>query len=450
MTTSTELPHTPVSTVQSRAIQLTHAMLAHLFGRHGPREFAIRLWDGQMLPAEGGLAPRFTLVLTHPGALRRMFLPPGELTVAEAYVRGDFDLEGDIVGAMVLATTFASLTPGGWLRLARRAMALPHTDPPDAFEVGRQPARMRGRLHSRERDRAAVTYHYDVGNEFYSLFLGKWMAYSCAYFPTREADLDTAQAGKFEHICRKLRLRPGERLLDIGCGWGGLVVYAAQHYGVQATGITLSQPQAEYAREWIQRAGLANRAQIEVRDYRDVVADQPFDRIASVGMVEHVGRANLPTYFASAFRVLRPGGLFLNHGMTDQPNAADDKVQDWIQRTFFQRGQFVQRYVFPDGGSGPIDEVLCIAGQAGFEVRDVESLREHYALTARHWIRNLEAHHAEAVHLKDERTYRIWRLYLAAGVQEAELGRANIFQALLSKDRYGVAEVPLTRADLYQ
>jgi cyclopropane-fatty-acyl-phospholipid synthase len=185
---------------------------------------------------------------------------------------------------------------------------------------------MRGRLHSRERDRAAVTYHYDAGNEFYALFLGQWMAYSCAYFPTREADLDTAQAAKFEHICRKLRLRPGERLFDIGCGWGGLVVYAAQHYGVQAAGITLSQPQAEYAREWIQRAGLADRAQIEVRDYRDLDADQPFDKIASIGMVEHVGRANLPTYFASAFRVLRPGGLFLNHGITDQPNAADDKV----------------------------------------------------------------------------------------------------------------------------
>ncbi len=238
--------------------------------------------------------------------------------------------------------------------------------------------------------------------------------------------------------------------MRIGCSWGGLVVYAAQHYGVQAAGITLSQPQAEYAREWIQRAGLADRARIEVRDYRDLDADQPFDKIASVGMIEAVGRANLPTYFASAFRVLRPGGLFLNHGITDQPNAAGDKVQDWIQRTFFQRGQFVQRYVFPDGGSGPIDEVLCIAGQAGFEVRDVESLREHYALTARHWIRNLEAQHAEVVRLKDERTYRIWRLYLAAGVQELERGRANIFQALLSKSGRGAAEVPLTRADLYQ
>ena len=450
MTTTTTLTHAPASAAQTHAVETTRAILAGLFERDGLRDFAIRLWDGQTLPAEGGLTPRFTLVLTHPGALRRMFFPPGELTLAEAYLRGDFDLEGDMVAAMELTTTFESLTSGDWLRLARQVMALPATDPPEAFREGRQPARLRGALHSRERDRAAVTYHYDTGNEFYALFLGKWMAYSCAYFPTREADLDSAQTAKFEHICRKLRLRPGERLLDIGCGWGGLVLYAAQHYGVQATGITLSEPQAEFAREWIRRLDLTDRARIELRDYRDLDPDTPFDKIVSVGMFEHVGRANLPEYFGAAYRALQPGGLFLNHGIAAQPDDSGDKAQDWIQRTFFQRGQFAQRYVFPDGEGAPIGEALPVAEQSGFEVRDVESLREHYALTLRHWIRNLESHHAEAVRLKDERTYRTWRLFMAVGVQGFERGQANVFQALLSKSWRGRAQLPLTRADLYQ
>lgn len=450
LNTKVELPQMSLFARKSRALQSTHAILTDLFDRHGPRAFAIRLWNGQLLPATDNLPPRFTLVLTHPGALRRMFLPPGELTVAEAYLRGDFDLEGDVVAAMELATTFAALTPGEWLRLARQVLTLPVTEPPDVFQAGRQPIRLRGRLHSRDRDRAAVTYHYDVGNEFYALFLGKTMAYTCAYFPTSDADLDSAQTAKFEHICRKLRLQPGERLLDIGCGWGGLVIHAAQHYGVQAVGITLSQPQAEFARDRVQRVGLADRVQIEVRDYRDLNADQSFDKIAGVGVVEHVGRANLPTYFARAYGSLRPDGLFLNQGITEQPNATSTKVQEWIQRTFFQRDQFFQRYVFPDGGAGPIGGVLASAEQAGFEVRDMESLREHYALTVRHWIRNLEAQHAAVVRLQDERTYRVWRLLLAGGVQLAEQGQANIFQTLLSKRGSTTVALPLTRADLYQ
>lgn len=452
MTAKADLPHPSVPARQSRARQLTQAILTDLFlfARDGPRDFAIRLWDGQVLPGAGALPPRFTLVLTHPGALRRMFLPPGELTVAEAYVRGDFDLEGDVVAAMALATTFAALTPGDWLRLAYRVISLPATDPPAVFQDGRQPIRLRGRRHSPARDRAAVTYHYDVGNEFYALFLGKTMAYSCAYFPTCAVDLDTAQVAKFEYICRKLHLQPGERLLDIGCGWGGLVLHAAQHYGVQAVGITLSQPQAAFVQERIQQAGLADRVRIEVRDYRDLDADQAFDKIASVGMVEHVGSANLPLYFANAYRSLRPGGLFLNHGITAQPDPAADQVQDWLQRTFFQRDQFFQRYVFPDGGLGALSGVLSAAEQAGFEIRDVESLREHYALTVRHWIRNLEAQHAAIVRLNDERTYRIWRLLLAGGVQIAEQGRSTIFQTLLSKRGPGATAAPLTRADLYR
>ncbi len=296
-----------------------------------------------------------------------------------------------------------------------------------------------------ERDRQAVTYHYDTGNDFYSLFLGWWMAYSCAYFATAGADLDSAQEAKLEHICRKLRLKPGERLLDIGCGWGGLVVYAAERYGTQATGITLSRPQAEYATRWIRQAGLEDRVAVELRDYRDLGGSQPFDKAVSIGMFEHVGRARLKDYFLSVNRVLRPGGLFLNHGI-----AAQDRPQEgWLGRLALQRGKFMQRYVFPDGELVPVSEALAWAERVGFEVRDVEGLREHYALTLRQWVRSLEARRAEAVRLTDERTFRTWRLYMAAAAQGFEHGNTNVFQVLLSKSRTGRAEVPLTRTDLY-
>ncbi len=434
-----------IDTASHDATETTRTILAKLFEHQGTRDFAIRLWDGQTIPPETGFEPHFTLILNHPGALRRMFFPPGELTLAEAYLRGDFDIEGDIVAAMTVGLAFEALTLRDWLRLARQVKSLPTTDPPEVFRVGRQPAQLRGRRHSRERDRAAVSYHYDVGNEFYRLFLGQWMTYSCAYFPTHETDLDAAQAAKLEHICRKLRLQPGERLLDIGCGWGGLVIYAAEKYGAQVTGITLSQPQAEYGQEWIRRTGLTGQAKIEMRDYRDLDPTQLFDKIVSVGMFEHVGQAKLPGYFQGAFRVLRPGGLFLNHGIAAQSR----QLPNWVERTFFQRGQFIQRYIFPDGELVPVSRALDVAEQLGFEVRDVESLREHYALTLRHWIRNLEVRQTEALRLTDERTYRTWRLYMAASAQGFESGLINVFQALLSKSSEGRAEVPLTRVDLY-
>lgn len=265
------------------------------------------------------------------------------------------------------------------------------------------------------------------------------MVYSCAYFLSPEDSLNQAQEQKLEHICRKLRFRPVQRLLDIGCGWGGLVIFAAERYGVEALGITLSQPQADLANERIAHAGLADRCRVEVRDYREVNEVHGYDALASVGMFEHVGESRLETYFQQAWRLLRPGGLFLNHGITRR--ATDQR----------RRGRsFSDEYVFPDGELTPISTSLHIAEKVRFEVRDVESLREHYAMTLRHWVRRLEAHHEQALQFVDEPTYRVWRLFMSGSAHGFASGRLNAHQTLLVKPGpEGQSGLPLTRADLY-
>lgn len=430
---------------EEKAKEITLSIFDRLFARLERRNFKLRLWDGNEIKAEIPGEPDFTLVLTHPGSLRRMFFPPGELSLAEAYLRGDFDLEGDIVALMKVAQAFESLSAREWLSLLGQVWSLPSTELPTQFQEGRQPVELSGEQHSVERDRSAVTYHYDTGNDFYRLFLGKWMAYSCAYFDTPETGLDSAQEAKFEHICRKLRLKPGERLLDIGCGWGGLVIYAAGKYGVEATGITLSQPQVDYARRWIEQSDLEHRVSVAPLDYRELEQENPFDKIVSVGMVEHVGQKKLDEYFQAAKKALRPGGLFLNHAIATHRAKPDS----WFERTFLQRGRFMQRYVFPDGELVPIGKMTTAAERNGFEVRDIESLREHYALTLRNWIANLEANYQKAIEFTDERTYRTWRLYMAASVQGFESAGINVYQSLLSKSQDGKTGLPLTRADLY-
>jgi cyclopropane-fatty-acyl-phospholipid synthase len=267
------------------------------------------------------------------------------------------------------------------------------------------------------------------------------MVYSCAYFHSPEDDLNLAQQQKLEHICRKLRLRPGQRLLDIGCGWGGLVIYAAQHYQVDATGISLSQPQADLANHRIKVAGLSSACRVQVRDYREVEAPNDFDALVSVGMFEHVGAAMLPGYFSLAHRLLRPGGVFLNHGIACRTG---EEVPP-------NKSTFSQAYVFPDGELEPINVSLRAAEENHFEVRDVESLREHYALTLRHWVKRLEAHHEQALAFVEEPTYRTWRLYMSASADLFTSGRANVYQTLLAKpDERGQSGLPLTRQDWYR
>jgi len=438
------------------AIAMSAAILDRLFPP--PRAFAIHLWDGATLPAEGDAG--FALRLNHPGALRSMLAPPLELSLGEAFIHGEFDIDGDVTAAVRLMETLAhqKFSPRELLALGRQVRSLPQ--PAARSGAGRSPARLRGLRHSRARDEAAIAYHYNVGNDFYALWLDQRLQYSCAYFHTGQEDLDTAQEQKLAHICRKLRLRPDERLLDIGCGWGGLVLYAAQHYGVRALGITLSGDQAAYANVQIARLGLADRVRVELRDYRDPDLGT-FDKIVSVGMFEHVGRARLPEYFAHAYQLLQPGGLFLNHGISVRAplryGLEDSRLrvlhkpaaQRAAERFILGDGAFIRRYVFPDGEVIPVSEANLVAEQAGFEVRDVENLREHYALTLRRWVERLEACRDEAIRLTDEVTYRVWRLYMSGVTYGFEHGMNNINQTLLSKPADGRSALPLTRADLY-
>ena len=422
----------------ARAKSVTLNILEELLPKEPETGVGVRFWDGSLWPDE---QPRdTTIVLNHPGALKSMFSSMSELGLAEAYLYDDFDVEGDIervydLGESLIKTT-TSLQKK--LKIGLSLRRLPEVD--DHIHGTRGPAELSGEVHSIERDREAISYHYDVSNEFYALWLDRNLVYSCAYFDDPKEDLDSAQLRKLDYICRKLRLKPGQHLLDIGCGWGGLVKYAAENYGVGVKGITLSQPQAELANQRLLEAGLDDKARVVVQDYREVEVSEGYDALVSIGMSEHVGAAKLETYFKKAMEVLRPGGVFLNHGI-----ASNATVKARSGPTF------IQRYVFPDGELTPINVSLKAAESTGFEVRDVESLREHYALTLRHWVRRLEENHLGALEYISEPTYRVWRLFMSAYAYGFSTGKSNVYQSLLVKqDSDGSSKLPLTRADWYE
>ena len=417
------------STLSLQSVEFLDA----LFKNYPKRDFQIRLWDQTTWGTED--RPRFTLVLKYPGTLRSMFSSPSELTLGEAYIYDDFDIEGDIEATFDLADYLLrqELSPGESLDLGRRLEKLPKGG---QTRSGLHLIEL-GKLHSRQRDRQAIHYHYDLPTEFYSLWLDPGMVYSCAYFSNLDEDLESAQIRKLDYICRKLRLRPEDRLLDIGCGWGALILHAASHYGARCVGITLSVPQAEVARERLRSAGLRGRCRVEVSDYRDIDHDLRYDKIVSVGMFEHVGETHLSEYFRLAWNLLRPGGVFLNHGIA-------------YSATYRRRGpSFTDRYVFPGGELVPISTSLRAAEVNGFELRDVESLREHYCLTLHHWVQRLEAHREEVCRITDDTTYRIWRIYMAGSAHGFRSGRLNVYQALFAKPLHGHSGLPLTRADWY-
>ena len=381
----------------------------------------------------GALLPRFVLRLKSRKALDRLIGDLPDRGFGRAYVEGSLEVEGlySFLGHVndLSMGRLARIVP----RIAIAALALGARPDPRGLPVE---ARLRGRLHSRLRDRAAIRHHYDQPPEFYRLFLGRTLTYSCAYFATPDTDLDTAQEAKLELVCRKLRLQPGERLLDIGCGWGSLVFHAAEHWGVEALGITASPRQAEWAAREVRERGLEGRAEVRLADYRDDLGRE-FDAVASVGMVEHVGRRGMAGYCDTVRRLLRPEGRALIHGITNQPGKSGI-------------GAFLNSFVFPDGELQEAGGMVTALQASGLEVRDVESLREHYALTLSNWVERLEAGWAEAVRLAGVERARVWRLYMSGSRVGFEQGSIAVHQMLaVRQGEDGESRIPLSRADWY-
>lgn len=363
---------------------------------------AVTLWNGERLGAPASRA-RVEVRLHSPKALK-VLADPGLGTLARAYVEGELDIEGDLHAVLETAGRYCKA---------------------DQCRPRKGNAAWRWWRHTRSRDRKNIQYHYDVSNDFYGLWLDAERAYSCAYFRSPDLDLEAAQLAKFDHICRKLALKPGERLLDIGCGWGGLVRHAVRHYGVSAVGITLSADQHAWAREKARAEGLADRIDIRLMDYRDVPERGGYDKIASVGMFEHVGRGNLETYFRTIHDLLKPGGLVLNHGIT----AAALKSRGLGGGI----SEFVDEYVFPGGELVHVSEVLAAATAGGLEGLDAENLRPHYARTLWTWVARLDARAEEAIRLIGEAKYRIWRIYMAGSAHAFDRGWLELWQVLAGR-----------------
>jgi cyclopropane-fatty-acyl-phospholipid synthase len=403
-------------------------------------------WDGSSVgPPDAVVVVRFT----SRRALRRLVWAPNELGFARAYVAGDVQIEGPLLDALTRLDGMADPERGPGVRVGNdtvvavakavvRLGALGPPPRPPAEEI-----RLSGRRHARIRDAQAVSHHYDVGNDFYSLVLGPSMVYSCAYFEqplSAEYTLQDAQCAKLDLVSRKLGLTRGMRLLDVGCGWGSFVLHAAGEHGVTAVGVTVSERQAAYARAAVSSRGLADRVEIRVQDYRDVT-DGPYDAIASIGMAEHVGLSQLGNYAAQLHSLLAPGGRLLNHAISRRPGPAGDPKGD--------KTSFIDRYVFPDGELHPLSTMVDALESAGFEVRDVESLREHYADTLRAWVANLEQNWDQAVLLSSPGRARVWRLYMAGSALGFQSNRLGVNQVLALKPGPGGASgLPRTRRGL--
>ena len=413
----------------SAALQI----LSYLF-RDYPGTFVIDLWNGSKLHI-GDSFSAFTLKIKDAGVLRDLVLFRDPVRLAEAYFDGAIEVDGDFNAALGLRHYLEDLKLPlrTKLSLALKTLLLHQGRSSLPIQIKRN-----GELPS-QNGKETITFHYDISNDFYQLWLDKRMIYSCAYFEHAQQNLEQAQCNKLDHICRKLRLQRGEHFLDIGCGWGALVCWAAKHYGVEAHGITLSQSQYEYACAEVSRQGLNGQVTIELRDYRELETSACYDKISSIGMFEHVGVKNLPTYFSVVHRLLKPNGLFLNHGITTDESGWGNCVSS----------RFINRHVFPDGELETVSTIQSLMEDADFEIYDVEGLRPHYALTLRHWVNRLEQNYATAVSLVGERNYRIWRLYMTGCALQFEQGQTGIYQILAVRKNSSFPPLPLTRRDLY-
>lgn len=377
----------------------------------------LRLWDGKQIDL--GPEPRVTMVVKDPSLVAQLAHPSLD-ALGAAYVEGRLELEGPMSAVIELGDALSQ--------------ALIDDEPV---------AQTQHSAHDKDTDAAAISYHYDLSNDFYALWLDREMVYSCAYFESGSEDLEQAQQAKLRHLCRKLRLQPGERLLDVGCGWGGLARFAAREFGVEVFGITLSQAQLELARQRVADAGLAAQVQLELLDYRDLPQDGRFDKVVSVGMFEHVGHANLPLYCQRLFGAVKSGGLVMNHGITAKHSDGRPVARGG--------GEFIGRYVFPHGELPHLATMTTELSDAGLEVLDVENLRLHYARTLEHWSARLETQLDKAALLVPEQALRIWRLYLAGCAYGFAHGWMSLHQILAVKPHAdGSHELPWTRADLYR
>ncbi|MER5690994.1 class I SAM-dependent methyltransferase [Streptomyces mirabilis] len=406
-----------------------------------PLPIRVRAWDG----SEAGPPGAPAVVVRNRRALRRLLWKPGEVGLARAWVAGDLGVEGDLYTALDLlsglvwdrgedARGVAEALRDPEVRAAVRGLVkmggLPLPPSPPQEEMRKR----RRHLHTKRSDQRAISHHYDVGNDFYEIVLGPSMVYSCAYWEDG-GTLEDAQRDKLELIAQKLDLRPGQRLLDVGCGWGSMAIHAAREHGVSVVGVTLSHEQAAYARKRVADEGLTDRVEIRVQDYRDV-ADGPYDAISSIGMAEHVGAERYLEYAEVLYSLLKPGGRLLNHQIA-RPPRRDESAYDV--------DEFIDAYVFPDGELAPIGTTVTQLERAGFEVRDVESIREHYALTLRRWVTNLEAQWARAVALTGPGRARVWRLYMAASAVAFERNRIGVNQvlAIRTPEPSGASGMPL-------
>ncbi len=378
------------------------------------RPFTIELWDGSKVPATNGGGPTFRA--RSEDALAYAVAAPGQLGLGRAYVAGEIEID-DIDGVIGVLNEWkpppvGAATKARLITAALRAAGVRRPPPPPKAEM-----HLRGRKHTTKRDREAVRHHYDVGNEFFSLFLDESMTYSCAIFSRGAKSLAAAQDTKLELVCTKLGLEPGQRVLDVGCGWGSFVMHAAQRHGVDAVGITLSENQAELARKRVADAGLSDKVEIRVQDYREL-AGEDFDAVASIGMVEHVGESQIDVYAEQLASMLRPGGRLLNHGISR------------LKHGNIEGGAFSERYVFPDGETTHVSRVILALERAGFIAQHVEEFGSDYAETLRHWIRNLDDNIGRAEELAGPERLRVWRLYLRAARNGFEIDFTSVYQVL--------------------
>ena len=427
-------------------------ILDTLFERYDGPSFSLRAWDGWCWFTPGRGEPECTIVFHSEDALRSLLLHPSEITLGEAFLSKEIDVEGDIFSAFDVVEHVFQCARGQRQRILEVVSGV---------FGGMGHWWRHGKAHSIDRDHAAISYHYDQPVEFYRPWLGDSLAYSCAYFESPAGSINEAQTGKLELICRKLRLQPGERFLDIGCGWGSLILHAASRHNVYAQGITISREQAAVTATRIEKSSLTHSCGVKLLDYRKAPEQfSPFDKIASVGMFEHVGLKNLPLYFGTARRLLKPGGVFLNHGIA-RAQFQGNRAASFLNRAIVpflrdvlmlrrpRNSSFIDKYVFPDGEIVRLSQALNAAEGVGFEVRDVENLREHYELTLRCWVKGLQRNAAALLKLVPETTYRIWLLYMAGSAAAFRRGDIAVYQVLLSNPEQGKSGLPLRREDWY-